>query len=65
MKTITQTILEALDDGESTYKFTTINNGSHETKTINLTRENAIEIVENELIGMSDFGVLEKYGSVQ
>ena len=59
----TDTIVEAIKNGKATYKYTTKESGELVTKNIVLTQEDAYDLIDNETYGMSDFGLVEKYGT--
>jgi len=61
----TDTVVDAIKNGQATYKYTTKEDGETVTKDIVLTQQKAYELIDNETYGMSDYGLVEKYGSVQ
>jgi hypothetical protein len=71
MNWTTEKIVEAIENGEVEHTYTqkeaTIEGIDTErtTETVTFTREQAIELLDEELIGMSNYWLVQMYGDVK
>ena len=57
MSSTIEMVVDAIENGEAEHK--------RSEKTITLTREQALELLDNELVGMSNFHLIQMYGDEQ